>query len=150
MLTGLFTRWEFDSETGRFTPYQNETRSFEKMVMSNFQLTRLECKINSLYTTGERKIDCFIVRGLCFFCNTMFEAISCFYHLVPVKKYNILSLSLSLSLTFSLSLSLSFSLSLSLSLSLSEGDIKRGSKKNEIEELRRRYIQEEGFIVVQK
>ena len=34
MPTGLYTRLDFDSETSRFTPRQNKTRSFENMVMS--------------------------------------------------------------------------------------------------------------------
>ena len=42
MPTGLYKRWDFDSETSRFTPRQNKTRSFEIMVMSYFQRTRPE------------------------------------------------------------------------------------------------------------
>ena len=34
MPTGLYTRWNIDSETGRFTSRQNKTRGFEKIVMS--------------------------------------------------------------------------------------------------------------------
>ena len=34
MPTGLYTRWDIDSETGRFTPRQNKTLSLEKKVMS--------------------------------------------------------------------------------------------------------------------
>ena len=37
MPTGLYTRWDFDSETSRFTTRQNKTRSFENMVMSYCQ-----------------------------------------------------------------------------------------------------------------
>ena len=47
MTTGLYTRWDFDSETSRVIPRQNKTRSFEKMAMSYFQRTRPECKIES-------------------------------------------------------------------------------------------------------
>ena len=36
MPTGLSTRWDLDSETSRFTPRQNKTRSFENMVTSCF------------------------------------------------------------------------------------------------------------------
>ena len=64
MPTGLYTRWDIDSETSRFTPRQNKTRSFENVVMSDFQRTRPDCKIESFYTTGRRKkIDHFIVDG---------------------------------------------------------------------------------------
>ena len=52
MPTGLYTRWDFDSETSRFIPRQNKTRSFEDMVMPYFQRTRPECKIESFFTTG--------------------------------------------------------------------------------------------------
>ena len=31
--TGLYTRWEYDSETKRFTARQNKSRSFENMVV---------------------------------------------------------------------------------------------------------------------
>ena len=37
MPTGLYKRWEYDSETKRFTARQNKSRSFENMVLSNFQ-----------------------------------------------------------------------------------------------------------------
>ena len=45
--TGLCPRWDIDSETGRFTPRQKKTRSFENMVMTYFQRTRPDCKIES-------------------------------------------------------------------------------------------------------
>ena len=58
MPTGLYTRWEYDSETKRFTARQNKSRSFENMVLSYFQQSRPECKIESNVTTGrQKKID---------------------------------------------------------------------------------------------
>ena len=81
ILTGLHTRWHFDSETSRFLPRQNMTRSFEIMVRSFFHRTRPECEIESFFKTGrQKKIDCFSVDGFCFHCNTVFEAMGCFYH----------------------------------------------------------------------
>ena len=75
MPTGLYTRWEYDTESNRFKPQQNKTRNFENMVMSYFQRQRPECKIESFYTTGAQKmIDCFKVDGFCAHCNTVFEA----------------------------------------------------------------------------
>ena len=54
----------FDSETSRFTPRQNKTRSLENMVMSFFQRKRPECEIESFFTTGrQKKINCFSVDG---------------------------------------------------------------------------------------
>ena len=36
MPTGLYTRWEYEFETKRFTARQNKSRSFENMVLSYF------------------------------------------------------------------------------------------------------------------
>ena len=55
MPIGLLTRWDINSETGRVTPRQSKTRSFENMVMSYFQPKRPDCKIESFYTTGRQK-----------------------------------------------------------------------------------------------
>ena len=66
MSTGLYTRWDFDSETSRFTPRQNKTRSFENMVLSYFQRTRPEYEIESFFTAGrQKKTDCLSVDGFC-------------------------------------------------------------------------------------
>ena len=122
MPTGLYTRWHLEPQTGRFTPRQNKTRSFENMVMSYFQRTRPDCKIESSYTTGrQNKIDCFSFI-LFFHCNTVFEAMGCFYHFCPCQE---------------------------LRPSLTEEDIERGSRKRELDELRRGYIQEKGFTVIE-
>ena len=121
MPTGLYTRWDLDSEMSRFTPRQNKTRSFENMVMSYFQRTRPECEIESFFTTGrQKKIDCFSVDGFCSNCNTVFEAMGYFHHFCPCQE---------------------------LRPSLTERDIQRGSKKRELDALRRQYIQEKGFNV---
>ena len=81
MPTGLYTRWDFDTESIRFKPQQNKSRNFENMVMSFSQRQSLDCRIESFYTTGtQKKIDCFKVDGFCAHCNTVFEAMSCFYH----------------------------------------------------------------------
>ena len=55
MPTGLYTRWDIDSETSRFTPRQNQTRRFEKMVMSYFWRKKNDCKNGSVYTTADRR-----------------------------------------------------------------------------------------------
>ena len=103
MPTSLYTRWNLDSETSRFIPRHNKTRSFENMVMPYFQRTRRECEIESLFTIGrQKKIDCFTVGGFCSHCNTVFEATGCFYHFCPCPE---------------------------LRPSLTEEDIQRGNKK---------------------
>ena len=93
MVTGLYTRWDFDSETSRFIPRRNKTRSLENMVMSYFQRTRPECKIESFFTTSrQKKIDCFSVDGFCFIATLCLEPWVAFTTSVPVKKYVPLSL----------------------------------------------------------
>ena len=124
MPTGLYTRWNIDSETNRFTHRQNKTSSFENMVMSSFQRTRPDCKIESFYTTGrQKKNNRFSVNGFCSHCNTAFEAMGCFYHFRSCQE---------------------------LRPSLTEDDIKRGSRRRELDELRRDYIQQKGFNVIEK
>ena len=123
MPSGVYTRWDIDSETGRFTPRQNKTRSFENMAMSYFQRTRPDCKIESFYTTGrQKKVDRFSVDGFCSHCNTVFEAMGSLYHFCPCQE---------------------------LRPSLTEEDVKRGSRRRELDELRRSYIQEKGFTVIE-
>ena len=69
-----------------------------------------------------RRIDCFSVDGFCSHCNTVFEATGCFYHFRPCQE---------------------------LRPSLIEEDIQRGSKKRELDALRRQHIQEKGFKVIE-
>ena len=79
MPTSLYTRWNLVSETGRFMPRQNKTRSFENMVMTYFQRNRTDFEIESLFTTGrQKKTYCFSVDGFCSHCNSAFEAMGCF------------------------------------------------------------------------
>ena len=123
MPTGLFTPWDFNSETSGFKTRQNKTRSYESMVMSCFQRTRPKCEIESFFTTGrQKKNDCFIVDGFCSDCNTVFEAMGCSYHFCPCQD---------------------------LRPSLTEGGIQGGSKKRKLDALRRHYKQENGFKVIE-
>ena len=123
MPTGLYTRWDIDSENGRFTPRQNKTRRFEKVVKFCFRRTRRDCDIESFYTTcRQKKVDHFSVDGFCSLRNTVFEAMGCFCHFCPCRE---------------------------LRSSLTEEDIKRGSRRRELDELRRSYIQEKGFTVIE-
>ena len=123
MPTGLYTRWEYDSETKRFTARQNRSRFFENMVMSYFQQSRPECKIESNVTTGrQKKIDCFSVDGICYHRNTVLEAMGCFYHYCPCQEARP---------------------------SLSDTDIERGVKKRQQDEMRGDYIQQKGYKSVE-
>ena len=87
MPTGLYTRWNYDSESQKIMPRQNKTRSFENIVNSFSQQTRPECGIESNVTTGrQKKIDCFSVDGICKHCNTVFEAMGCCFHYSPCQE----------------------------------------------------------------
>ena len=78
MPTGLYTRWNNDTESQKITPRQNKRGSFSNMAPCNFQQTRPECKIESNVTTGrQKKIDCFSVDGIRNHCNTVFETKHC-------------------------------------------------------------------------
>ena len=74
-----------------------------------------------LKTGRQKKIDCLSVDGFCSHFNTVFEAMGCFYTSAPVKSC----------------------------VPLTEEDIQRGSKKRELDALRRHYIQEKGFKVIE-
>ena len=123
MPTGLYTRWEYDSDTKRFTARQNKSRSIENMVMSYFQQSRPECKFESNATTGrQKKIDCFSVDGICYHCNTVFEAMGCYYHYCPCQEARP---------------------------SLTATNIEREIKKRQQNEMRRDYIQQKCYEIVE-
>ena len=80
MSTGIYTRWQYDTESNRFYPQQNKSRNFGKFVMSYSQRQRPDCKIRSFHSTGtQKKFDCFKEDGFCAHCTTVFEAMGCFY-----------------------------------------------------------------------
>ena len=123
MPTRPYTRWEFDKESKRFKPQQNKARNFENMVMSCFQKQRPDCKIESFYTTGtQKKIGCFKVDGFCAHCKTVFEAMGCFYQYCPCQEART---------------------------SLTEEDFERGNKKREMDQMRKQYIKEKRYYVVE-
>ena len=121
MPTGLYTRWEYDSETKRFTARQNKSHSFENMVLSYFQQSRPDCKIESNVTTGrQRKIDCFSVDGFCHHCDTVFEAMGCYFQNCPCQEARS---------------------------SLTDNEIMRGRKKRDQDQMRKEYIQQKGYKI---
>ena len=123
MPTGLYTRWEYDTESNRFKSQQNKSRNFENKVMAYFQRQRHDCKTESFYTTGtQKKIACFKVNGFCAHCKTLFEAMGCIYHYCPCQEAQP---------------------------SLTEEDIERGNKKREMDQMRKQYIKEKGYNVVE-
>ena len=93
MPSGLYTRWDLDSETSRFTPRQNKTRSFENKVMSYFQRTRPDCKIESFYTTGrQKKLTASVLMGFVPIAILCLKQWIVFTTFVPVKSSTQLSL----------------------------------------------------------
>ena len=109
---------DYESGSQKFMPRQEKTRSFENMVLSDFQQTRPECRIESNVTTGrQKKIDCFSVDGICNHCNTVFEAMGCFFHYCPCQEARP---------------------------SLTDNEILRGIKKREQDQMCKEYIQQKG------
>ena len=123
MPTGLYTRWEFDSDSQKFKARQNKSRKFENMVMSYLQSQRPNCTIENYYTTGtQKKIDCFNVDGFCAHCKTIFEAVGCYFHFCACQEARA---------------------------SMSEEETQKGLKKREYDELRRDYLRNKGYKVVE-
>ena len=121
MQTGLYTRWEFDTDMQNFKARHKRSRNFESMVMSFFQEQRTECKIENFFTSGkQKKIDCFNVDGYCDHCKTVYLAMGCYYHLCSCQKARP---------------------------SLTEQDFKRGNKKREMYDMRLEYIKEKGYKI---
>ena len=120
--TGLYTRWQYNSETKRFTARQNKSCSLETMIRSYFQQSQPDCKIESKVTTGRQKqIDCFSVDGICYHCNKVFEAMGYYYHYCPCQEARP---------------------------SLTDTDTERGVKKQQQDEMRREYIQQKVYEIV--
>ena len=87
MPTGLYTRWEFDSDSQKFKARQNKSRKFENMVMSYLQSQRPNCTSESYYTTGtQKKIDCFNVDGFCDHCKLFLKQWVVTFTFVHVRK----------------------------------------------------------------
>ena len=122
MPTGLYTRCEYDSGTKRFTARQNKSRSFENMVLSYFQRSRPDCKVESNVTPGKQeKIGCFSVDGSYYHCNTVLEAMGCYYHYCPCQEARA---------------------------SLTDASFEKGLKKRQQDEMRRDYIQQKSYQIV--
>ena len=104
-----------------FKARHNQTRNFENMVMSFYQGTRPECNIESFFTSEkQKKIDCFNVDGFCDHCQTVFEAMGCYYHFCSCQEARP---------------------------SLTDQDIERGNKKREMDDMRRKNIKEKGYKI---
>ena len=88
MPTGLYTRWEYDSETKTFTARENKSRSFENMVLSYFQRSRPDCKIESNVTTGrQKKLIASVLMELFIILTLFLKLWGVIITTVPVKKH---------------------------------------------------------------
>ena len=116
MPTGLYTRWELDSESGKPKLHQKMTKSFENMVVSYCQRVRRQCEVESFYRTSTQKQnDAYSLDGFCGRCNTVFEAMGRYYQYCPCQAARF---------------------------SFTEQEIQRGFRKRELDELRKQYKQE--------
>ena len=123
MPTGLYTRWELDTNSQKFKARTNKSRTFENMVMSYLQSQHPESTIVSYCTTGKQKrIDCFSVDSFCAHCDTVFEAMVCYFHFCPCQESRA---------------------------SLSEEEMQRRIRKREDDELRRYYLRNKGYNFVE-
>ena len=123
MPTGLYTKWELELESGKLKLRLNKTRSFEITVISYFQRFRSQCKVEGFNTMGtQKRSDAYSVDGFCGHRNTVFEAVGCSYCFCPCQEART---------------------------SLTEEEIQRGIKQRELDKLRKQYIQEKGYIIIE-
>ena len=118
ILVGIRIQKRVDSHLDKTRPV-----ALKKWSCLSFNLQDLIVKNESFHTIGrQKKIDRFSVDGFCSHCNTVFEAMRCFYHFCSCQEMRP---------------------------SLIEEDIKRGSRRRELDELRRGYIQEKSLTVIE-
>ena len=115
---GISIQKPVDSHLGKTRPVALKIWS---CLVFNVQDLIVKFRASTLQA-DRRKKNCFSVDGFCSHCNTVFEAMGCFYHFCPCQE--LLS-------------------------SLTEEDIKHGSRKKENDELRRSYMQEKSFTVIE-
>ena len=81
MPTGLYTRWEFDTDMQKFKARHNRSHKFENMVISSTMNKDQNAKLRVFSDLENRKkIDCFTVDGFCDHCKTVLEAMGCYYN----------------------------------------------------------------------
>ena len=91
MLTGPYTKWEYREESDKFHPKRNWRSVFEQQVMCYFQQTHPICKIQTRFTHKKQgTLRPYLVNGFCSHCNTVFEAMGCFFHFFVLRKKQLL------------------------------------------------------------
>ena len=87
MPTGPYTKWEYNEETEKFHPNRNWRSYFEQQVMDYFQQVHPNCKIQTQFThKKQKKLGPYLFDGFCNHCNTVFEAMGCFFHFCPCQE----------------------------------------------------------------
>ena len=87
MPTGPYTKWEYSEETGKFHPNRNWRSYFEQQVMDYFQQVHPNCKIQTYFThMKQKKLGPYLLDGFRNHCNTVFEAMGCFFHFCPCQE----------------------------------------------------------------
>ena len=121
--TGLITLCDLDPDTSSFAPRQHKTRSFENMVMSYFQRTRPVCRIESCYTKSRRqKLTTSVLIAFFLIATLCLKLWVAFITFLLVKRNVHLSLKKILNVVV---------------------------RKEDWDETRRNYIQENGFTVLE-
>ena len=87
MPTGPYTKKEYNKETEKFQPKRSWRSYFEQQVMDYFQQIHPNCKIQTQFThKKQKKIGRYLVDGFCNHCNTVFEAMGCFFHFCQCQE----------------------------------------------------------------
>ena len=78
---GLFTGWEFDSETERFSARSNNKETSITWSCPVL-LSRIETRLYKKFLSNgkQNKTDCLHVDGYWDHCKTVFENMGCYYH----------------------------------------------------------------------
>ena len=92
------------------------------MVDSYFQRVRSQCEVEGFNTKGHKKIYAYSIESFCGHGNTVCEAMGCYYRFCPCQG----------ALPY-----------------LTEEEVQRSIKKRELEELRKQYIGEKGYNVIE-
>ena len=93
MLTGLYTRWDIDSQILRFIPRQNKTHSSENMVISHFQRLRSDIKMRACTIQADRRqLTASLLVGIDLIAKLCLKQGVAFTTFVPVKSCLHLSL----------------------------------------------------------
>ena len=94
MPTGVYTKWEMKTETGKFHPRRNQKNFLECVVLEFLQIKYPNCKLRTQFNhKSQKRIGKYLVDGYCSHCRTVFEVLGCYWHFCNCQDKNRLSLS---------------------------------------------------------